>query len=44
MEQVRKNIEMVRNCRALTADDQDKIAALGKELAPQWGEHFGPVV
>ena len=44
MEQVRKNIEMVRNCRALTADDQDKIVALGKELAPQWGEHFGPVV
>ncbi len=44
MDQVRKNIEMVRNCGPLTADDQDKIAALGKELAPKWGEHFGPVV
>ena len=43
MEQVRKNIEMVRNCGPLTSDDQDKIAALGKELAPKWGEHFGPV-
>ncbi len=44
MEQVRKNIEMVRNCRPLTADDQGKIAALGKQLASEWGEHFGPVV
>ncbi len=43
-EQVRKNIEMVRNCGPLTDADQDKIAALGKELAPQWGEHFGKVV
>lgn len=43
MEQVRKNIEMVRNCQPLTPEDQDKLAALGKELAPKWGEHFGPV-
>lgn len=43
MEQVRKNIEMVRNCEPLTPQDQDKLAALGKELAPKWGEHFGPV-
>ena len=42
-EQVRKNVEMVRNFKPLTADEQDKLAALGKELAPQWGPHFGPV-
>lgn len=44
MNQVKKNIEMVRNCGPLTADDRDKIAALGRELSPKWGEHFGPVV
>ena len=43
VEQVRKNIDMVRNCGPLTAEDQTKIASLGKKLAPEWGEHFGPV-
>ena len=43
IEQVRKNIDMVRNCGPLTAEDQTKIAALGKKLAAEWGEHFGPV-
>ena len=43
IEQVRKNIDMVRNCGPLTAEDQAKIAALGKTLAAEWGEHFGPV-
>ncbi|MHB8898340.1 MAG: aldo/keto reductase [Thermoguttaceae bacterium] len=43
MEQVRKNIEMVRTSEPLTAADQEKIAQLGKQLAQQWGEHFGSV-
>ena len=43
MEQVRQNIEMVRNCQPLSADDHEKLASLGQELAPKWGEHFGPV-
>ena len=40
MEQVRQNIEMVRNCGPLTADDRNKIAVLGKELSPKWGPAF----
>jgi len=44
MEQVRHNIEMVRNCGPITTEDEHKMAVLGKELAPKWGEHFGPVV
>ncbi len=44
MEQVKKNIEMVRDCRPVTAEDEHQMALLGKELAPKWGEHFGPVV
>ncbi len=44
MEQVRQNIEMVRNSQPLSADDREKLASLGQELATKWGEHFGPVV
>jgi predicted aldo/keto reductase-like oxidoreductase len=43
VEQVRKNVEMVRAYQPLTADEQAKLAALGKELAPKWGTHFGEV-
>jgi predicted aldo/keto reductase-like oxidoreductase len=42
-EQVRKNVKMVRNCQALTSDEQTKLAQLGKELAKEWKDHFGPV-
>ena len=42
-EQVRKNVEMVKRFKPLAADEQHKLAALGKELAAQWGPHFGPV-
>ncbi len=43
IDQVRNNIEMVRRYQPLTADEQQKVAALGKQLASQWGAHFGPV-
>jgi len=43
VEQVRKNVELVKRCRPLTVDEQQKIATLGKELAAQWKEHLGPV-
>ncbi len=42
-EQVRKNVEMVRNCKPLSSDEQTKLTELGKELAQEWGPHFGPV-
>lgn len=44
VEQVRQNIEMVKAYQKLSADEQEQLAALGKKLAPEWGEHFGPVV
>jgi predicted aldo/keto reductase-like oxidoreductase len=43
-EQVRKNVEMVRNFKPLSADEQAELARLGRRLARQWGDHFGPVV
>lgn len=42
-EQVRRNIEMVRAFKPLEPAEQDKLAALGKELAAKWGTRFGPV-
>jgi uncharacterized protein len=41
VEQLRKNVEMVKNYRPLTPEEQDRCAALGKELAAKWGQHFG---
>jgi len=42
-EQVRKNVEMVRNFKPLTPEEQSQVTELGKKLAGDWGAHFGPV-
>ena len=42
-QQLRKNVEMVKRCRPLGPEEQDRVAVLGKRLAEQWGPHFGPV-
>jgi len=43
VEQVRKNVEMVKRYRPLSADETAKAAELGKKLAADWGPHLGPV-
>jgi len=43
VEQVRKNVEMVKRYRPLSAEDTAKAAELGKKLAADWGPHLGPV-
>jgi len=43
VEQIRKNIAMVRSAKPLAADELAKVEALGKELAAQWKEHLGPI-
>ncbi len=42
-EQVKKNVEMVKNLKPLTEQEYARTLALGKPLAKDWGEHFGPV-
>ncbi|MBM4093288.1 MAG: hypothetical protein FJ276_28335, partial [Planctomycetes bacterium] len=42
-DQLRQNVELVRNYQPLSADEQAALADLGKDLAPKWGAHFGPV-
>jgi aryl-alcohol dehydrogenase-like predicted oxidoreductase len=43
-DQVRRNVEMVRKFKPLTAGEMTQCLALGKELAGDWGTHFGPLV
>jgi len=42
-QQVRQNVEIVRRFKPLSPDQQQTLAQLGRELAGQWGAHFGPV-
>jgi predicted aldo/keto reductase-like oxidoreductase len=43
IEQLRDNVRMVKDYRPLTAEQHAGLAQLGKQLATQWGEHYGPV-
>ncbi|MCL4205631.1 MAG: aldo/keto reductase [Pirellulaceae bacterium] len=43
-QQLRQNVEAVKRYEPLTGDQQDRLRALGKSLAQEWGAHFGPVV
>jgi hypothetical protein len=42
-DQLRQNIELVRKFTELSTDDQRELASLGRQLAREWGPHFGPV-
>ncbi len=41
--QLRHNVEMVKRFQELSADQQRELAQVGRRLANDWGEHFGPV-
>jgi predicted aldo/keto reductase-like oxidoreductase len=43
-DQLRQNVDFVRRYRPLTPDEINHLERTGKELAGQWGPHFGPVV
>ena len=43
VQQLRKNVEMVKRYQPLTAAELAECLALGKELAKSWGPHFGPL-
>lgn len=42
-EQIRDNVRMVKAFRPLSAEEQERLLGIGRKLAAQWGEHFGPV-
>jgi predicted aldo/keto reductase-like oxidoreductase len=43
-DQLRKDVQLVKNCQPLEPQQQTMLAQLGRELASQWGPHFGPAV
>ncbi len=42
-EQIRRTAQMVRDFRPLSPEESSALLDLGKTLAQEWGEHFGPV-
>jgi predicted aldo/keto reductase-like oxidoreductase len=42
-EQLRHNVNCVARYRPLSSAETDNLLGRGKELAAQWGPHFGPV-
>jgi uncharacterized protein len=42
-EQLRQNVDCVARYRPLSTTERDNLLGRGKEMAAQWGPHFGPV-
>jgi len=42
-DEIRKAVETVKNYKPLSDNEKVKINDIGKDLAKQWGEHFGPI-
>jgi predicted aldo/keto reductase-like oxidoreductase len=43
VDQLRQNVKMVREYQPLTEQEQLQLDSLGRQLATQWGPHYGPV-
>ena len=43
VEQLRRNVAMVKRYKPLSPDDLADTLILGEKFAQEWGEHFGPV-
>ncbi len=43
IEQLRQNVDMVCRYQPLTEGERAELSELGRTLAAQWGEHYGPV-
>lgn len=43
VDQIRKNIAMVRSATPLTDEEAARVDALGRRLAAQWKDHLGPI-
>ena len=44
VEQLRQNVQMVKNYAPLTQQEQASLAQAGRRLAKDWGPRFGPAV
>lgn len=43
LEHLREDIRMVKAYQPLPPDELESLLSVGRELAPDWGPHFGPV-
>ncbi len=43
VEQLRQNVNWVKNFKPLAPEEMRRLEELGQKLAPTWGEHLGPV-
>jgi predicted aldo/keto reductase-like oxidoreductase len=43
VEQLRQNVQFVKNYRPLSTEELASLDKLGRELASEWGSRFGPV-
>ena len=42
-EELEQNIEWVRRYQPLTVEEEESLRSQGRQIARQWGPHFGPV-
>ena len=43
IDQLRQNVQFVKNYRPLSEEEEASLSKLGRRLAQQWGAHLGPV-
>ena len=42
-EELEQNVEWIRRYQPLTVEEEESLLAQGRQIAEQWGPHFGPV-
>jgi hypothetical protein len=42
-EELRQAVTTLQTATPLSADEQKRVLARGREMAARWGAHFGPV-
>ena len=42
--ELHQNIKWAKNFKPITSREAAKIREMGKEVAKNWGPHFGPIV
>jgi predicted aldo/keto reductase-like oxidoreductase len=44
VDQLRRNVQLVKNHKPLSDQERDELMTLGKQLSKRWKDHYGPVV
>jgi len=41
VDELKRNVEVVRNFRPLTDEERKRLEVIGRQLAQRWGAHYG---